>query len=174
MAVFFHDPGVLPAAFLPGCLQPFFGEAFLEQFIEEEFNPVDEIIGLITYLSISYHLGDVDAVCWSFGYVPRDIRIVDNFEIKCLLFVLGLSVEFSILSVGSKVEECCPVVFFILLIQNQFFRLDPFFWLLKLSGHYWEWRDHQWIFWNCWILQIHNFPSLWFPWKLTHSSINKG
>ena len=87
---------------------------FLAQFVEELSNPVDEILGLVTYLGITYHLGDAYAIGWSFGYVPREIRIVDDFEVECFSFVIGLSVEFPILNVGFKVEECCPVIFFVL------------------------------------------------------------
>ena len=67
---------------------------------------------MVTYLGITYNLGDVYAKGWSFRYVPREIRIVDDFEVECFSFVIGLSVEFPILNVGFKVEECCPVIFF--------------------------------------------------------------
>ena len=35
MVVFIHNPRVLPATFLQGCQQPFFGEMFFAQFVEE-------------------------------------------------------------------------------------------------------------------------------------------
>ena len=70
----------------------------------------------LQYLGITYNMGDVYAIGWSFGYVPREIRIVDDFEVECFSFVIGLSAEFPILNVGFKVKEFCPVIFFVLLI----------------------------------------------------------
>ena len=62
-------------------------------------------------------LGCENSICWFGRDITRKVRVINNFKLESISFVICLNFNAGLFNLFFQVKECCFVIILVLLVQ---------------------------------------------------------